>query len=122
MYCYDDEAPLCCWGGCTRAAITIVYNDDATESVPVCGDHRRLAHYNLDTYGKIKLGKSLQTSKENRPSGNVVRKKEQNVPEPNDWEKEGARRADAAATPIEPQETKAPDMIVPDVPTKRKGV
>jgi len=143
MYRPSDAPPIPCgWTGCRDSASSIIYNSDLTDSLWLCRFHKRVAAVNLEQYDKLRVPGAVKSAEAAKrpthgiqppPAGTSSKRPVDQHVDAEEWEKEAARKADAAAAPIGPQEVdegeegRDPDIrtiikpIITDLPTRRRG-
>lgn len=125
-----DEVPKCQWEGCHFDAASHVFTEDQSSSIFVCRQHRGVVEINLQTTGRLRIDQASNALVMDRPGQKTDYKGPRPGASEQDWEKQAAIQADAAAVPIEEVNERGqyapegkPKMrgIVSDVPTPRRS-
>jgi len=107
-----EEYLPCEWPKCSIERKFFV--EYGCESIWVCSPHRGAVRVNIERYNKIWIFKKVDQQNQERLAqlGTPGQKKPVNAKKPikeadkpTDWEKEAAKRAEAAATPVNPVST-----------------
>jgi len=110
---HHEQLPRCAWDGCGQDAVTYVVNHTGNDSAYLCNFHRRVALVNLEQFDTIKSPRHSEPMKRpgsvSLPPAPPPPQKPQARPgdkeKIEEWLREAAQRAEAAAVPIEPLQT-----------------